>query len=127
LGSSVDTAAYGEYINFDDSKRACPMGFGVPTEAELKAETTEAKVNRVTNLIIFLVLVTVIHEKCLILNTTNTKTMTMTSIVIELRACVVTSLKSTSLSPHNDFRAGRNNILLLMILLILLILLLKIQ
>jgi hypothetical protein len=26
------------------------MGFGVPTEAELKAETTEAKVNRVTNL-----------------------------------------------------------------------------
>jgi hypothetical protein len=52
-----------------------------------------------------------IHAKCLILNTTNTKTMTMTSIVIELRACVVTSLKSTSLSPHNDFRAGRNNIM----------------
>jgi hypothetical protein len=26
------------------------MGFGVPTEAELKAETTEAQVNRVTNL-----------------------------------------------------------------------------
>jgi hypothetical protein len=44
--SSVDTAAYGEYINFDDSKRACPMGFGVPTEAELKKlcfNTTNAK------------------------------------------------------------------------------------
>jgi hypothetical protein len=26
------------------------MGFGVPTEAELKAETTEAEVNKVTNL-----------------------------------------------------------------------------
>jgi hypothetical protein len=45
---SLAVETLNEYINFDDSKRACPMGFGVPTEAELKAETTEAKVNKVT-------------------------------------------------------------------------------
>jgi hypothetical protein len=71
--SSTDTDAYGAYYQFGAAK--CPVGFGVPTEAELKAETTEA---------IFLVLVTVIHAKCLILNTTNAKS-NMNTRIIELR------------------------------------------
>ena len=50
--SHNDSAAYGGYLNYETAtdNSTCPMGFGLPTKAELVAETTEAEVTKVVDL-----------------------------------------------------------------------------
>ncbi|CAC9525522.1 hypothetical protein [uncultured Gammaproteobacteria bacterium] len=50
--SHNDSAAYGGYLNYEiaTDNSTCPMGFGLPTKAELAAETTEAEVTKVVDL-----------------------------------------------------------------------------
>ncbi|CAC9602887.1 hypothetical protein [uncultured Gammaproteobacteria bacterium] len=44
--SSTDSAAYGNYYKFGEAE--CPVGFSVPTEGELKADTTDSGVTNTT-------------------------------------------------------------------------------
>ena len=49
---AANVEGYGSYLNYANANNngTCPMGFGLPTKAELEVETTQARVTKVVDL-----------------------------------------------------------------------------